>query len=121
MEFKDQYPIFCRNVYCGIEVGPGWEKLVSMFCSAVEQTLRQPFNDETPQLAQVKEKFGTLTIYIDNSNNEIEWLRRAICLASTHICEDCGNFNSTTNPVTRKGQWIKTYCEECHTGTSSKE
>ena len=63
----------------------------------------------TPEIAQVKEKFGTLRIYVDGSNDFLDGMVNAMELASGYICEDCGR------PGTRRsGGWILTQCDECH-------
>jgi hypothetical protein len=58
--------------------------------------------------AQVKEKFGSLRLYM---NNETPYISGAIAMAesmSGHICEVCGEPGQR-----RSGGWIRTLCDDC--------
>jgi hypothetical protein len=61
-----------------------------------------------PEITQVKEKWGTLRIYIAGGNDFTDGMIFALEQASAKICEDCGR------PGTQTDQgWIRTLCEEC--------
>lgn len=109
-----QYPIFCRDIYCYSGVGPGWEKLVDQLCKEVEPLAVLHNLAEAPQLAQYKEKYGYLTIYIDNCTEEIGLIRKRICHVADATCENCGHITTAEHPVTRKGHWIQNLCQKCH-------
>lgn len=64
---------------------------------------------EDIKLFQVKEKFGTLRVYL-TTGNEVTWnLCECAQWASASICEHCG----TTQEVTLGGSWLKTLCKGC--------
>lgn len=59
-----------------------------------------------PKVRQIKEKFGTLRVYLDitDSNiDEIVWFAETM---SETTCEECGNIGEL-----RRGSWLKTLCE----------
>ncbi len=63
----------------------------------------------TPRVAQIKEKFGALRIYINNTNEEIEKLVRKAESASAKTCEYCGKEGKQNG----SGYWLKTLCVSC--------
>jgi hypothetical protein len=77
----------------------------------VEQKQFRVLHREVPSqlvFTQIKEKFGTLTVY---SSGGDEYCQGAIDMAeglSSRICEDCGNPGKI-----RPGGWIRTLCESC--------
>lgn len=80
-------------------VGPGWYNLV------------QPIADKAKELnveiAQVKEKFGTLRIYTDTVNEELEELIREAEKLSEVTCESCGR----PGKLRTTHGWLKTTCD----------
>lgn len=60
------------------------------------------------EAVQVKEKYGTLRFYVNQSNDTINnWISFAETMSSV-TCEECGN------PGTQTGtSWIKTLCISC--------
>lgn len=61
------------------------------------------------EFGQVKEKFGRLTIYPDNSNEEFTGMIDMASAMSCRICEVCGK---PANLCVR-GHWYKTLCSDC--------
>ena len=58
-------------------------------------------------VCQVKEKFGTLRVYLGNTTDEMDELVRQAEYASATICEECGE------PGTLYGKgWLMTRCGE---------
>lgn len=90
-------------------VGEGWHPLLK----ELEQVLNTIDPDYT--LQQVKEKFGGLRYYTQNSAGVTEEARQAFNITiryaedrSTRICEVCGEEAETKS---YRG-WLKTFCEE---------
>lgn len=89
----------------GFECGDGWYTLIDALCSLLQWDI--DYNHQ-PQLEveQVKEKYGGLRFYVNQSTDRQEG---AIALAeslSYRICEVCG---APGKP--NKEGWIKTTCE----------
>jgi len=62
---------------------------------------------------QVKEKFGTLSVYSNYGNDEIFALIGEYEDKSAKICELCGKPGETLNSNEGKGYWLKTLCPDC--------
>lgn len=101
----------------GIECGSGWFGILEETCQKL-----QALSDESGvkiEFAQIKEKFGTLTIYLDvgetlNSpsviyNKAYDIVREAD-IKSARVCEKCGAPGNL-----RYGSWIMTLCDEHYT------
>lgn len=98
-------------------VGDGWQYLVATAAHATSTVL-------CCRLAQVKEKFGTLTIYVDHDFeckapvNDDGWcaayerlisLTDALRVSSQAVCEECGGLG-----FVRIGSWVRVACDRCH-------
>jgi hypothetical protein len=124
----EKYPeIFTRTneygehevVSYGIGVGDGWYNIIDSACINIQSHMEhhrakkhltpKEFEESIQtKAAQVKEKFGGLRFYVDNSD---EYVRGILAMAesmSTRVCENCGNPGKQ-----RKGGWIKTLCDSC--------
>ena len=67
-----------------------------------------PVEMDFPVVRQIKEKFGTLRVYLEGYDNVIsEVTNFAECMSIT-TCEECGNIGEL-----RKFKWIKTLCDPC--------
>lgn len=83
----------------GCACGDGWEPLIRRVCENLSPNA---------SFAQVKEKFGCLRIYLDNSTRADEDLCWEIEKESSKTCEECGKPGKQIS-----GSWIKTLCPEC--------
>ena len=124
----EKYPgIFTRTneygervvVGYGIEVGDGWYNIIDCLCASIQNHITHhrskkhltptEFEEQVQtKAAQVKEKFGGLRFYVDNSD---EYVMGAIQMAeamSVRTCEKCG---SPGKPI--QGGWMKTLCTPC--------
>ena len=84
-----------------VECGAGWEEL---YLPVIAEAQRQGV-----KVLQVKEKFGTLRIYLGASPDHDE-LWKAVTdaeMKSTHRCETCGAQGKARNI----GMWMKTFCD----------
>ena len=91
----------------GFECGNGWYKIMEELCEKVG-------NIPGFKFAQVKEKFGMLTVYYDgpNTKEDREIVRTAIGEAedkSIITCEICGELAKLKN----EGGWLSTQCKTC--------
>lgn len=86
----------------GIDCGDGWFLILDQMCTEL-QTLNQEL-----QFTQVKEKFGTLRVYLNNYSDEAEHIISKACDASEITCEACGDPGSINN-----GGWLSVRCSPC--------
>jgi hypothetical protein len=107
----------------GFSHGDGWFNIIDALCANIQhhtdwKRKQEPYAgmpeeefDEIhqPVAAQVKEKFGGLRFYCDNTD---DYTQGAIAMAesmSFRTCESCGT------PAKPSGNgWIKTLCSECN-------
>ena len=83
----------------GCACDDGWEPLIRKVCENLSPNAK---------LAQVKEKFGRLRIYISSGTEEDADLCWEVEKESAKICEICGKPGKQIS-----GSWIKTLCPKC--------
>jgi hypothetical protein len=89
----------------GCECGDGWFKILDNLCENLSK-----YPDVV--LAQVKEKFGTLRVYIDCSDENYNEVQKLIDTAETlsgETCEICGS----PAKLDSDSYWWTTICDEC--------
>lgn len=94
----------------GFDCGDGWFKILSK-CLVQLRALRECGLAPNLMLIQVKEKFGTLRVYVhgyDKHDITDAIISRAERLSGS-TCEDCGEHGKT-----RGGGWITTLCASCY-------
>ena len=94
-------------MYWGFMCGDGWFWLIDKLCECI-QTYVDNNKKPQPVVAQVKEKFGGLRYYVDNTDDTIEGMIWFAEHLSYSICEICGKKGKL---FTQKG-WLKTRCEK---------
>ena len=111
----------------GFSHGDGWFNIIDCLSATIADLMkrhpgkkhltREEF-EETVQVrvAQVKEKFGTLRFYVDNSNKEVSAAIQLAESMSSRTCESCG---SPGRP--RRGGWVKTRCDSCENKNKGEE
>lgn len=64
------------------------------------------------EIAEVKEKYGTLTVYAysETNDDEVQKILNKYEEKSKHICELCGEKGKMR---TMQGDWLKVLCEKC--------
>ena len=108
----------------GVETGPGWHPVIKKVLDKISQYNQDSPEDSRIFVDQVKEKFGTLRIYVtyDNVPKEtIEDIDAAISEAENEardICEFCG---AKENVGVRIKGWYTTMCESCAKKEVKKE
>jgi hypothetical protein len=92
----------------GFECGDGWFNIIWHLCSDLEPLVTELEREtgERFSVVQVKQKFGTLRIYVSRHADAIDERIEAAALETSHTCEVCG----------RPGRQHRTYgtvaCEE---------
>jgi hypothetical protein len=120
-KLRKDFPIFFakrtafgREFYTEISCGDGWEHLVRSVAQRVEEYNK---TSSTPiQAAQIKEKFGTLRLYVDEVPTELmDEVNKLVSdaeIRSQHYCEDCGS-QEDVQTCKPNGFWIRTVCGKC--------
>ena len=87
--------------YWGKETPQGWDKIVD--------PLIEKLNKAKLPIAQIKEKFAGLRVYLDqNTEQSDEWIRQAEEECS-YTCMVCGEEGKK-----RGGGWLVVLCDEHH-------
>lgn len=95
----------------GISTGDGWVLLLDGLCSKIQWRIKH-YNTISPVIfKQIKEKFGTLTIYYDGGDDIIAGMVEFAENMSCYICEKCGKMDNTI--LKNSKGWIKTACPVC--------
>lgn len=87
---------------CGFECPPGWLPIVLRALDRMRSV------GWTGQLAQVKEKFGGLRIYVDDHTDEVDAVIKAAEGECWVTCTECGKRGTQIDDG-----WIRTLCEGC--------
>lgn len=118
-------------------VGPGWKPILEALGARITSLSRkaigwdeengQPAYEQVvkPRIAQVKEKFGRLRVYVDfegpfspDAEERINDIDACVGMSesmSGFLCEECGKGGTETRSAAgSKYGWLKTYCKECH-------
>lgn len=98
---KDFPALFSRPMH--LEIGDGWYKVLRGLCVDL---MAQP---KPPKFTQIKEKFGTLRVYLDGYSFHSDRVVRVAEAASAVVCEWCGEPGEM-----RSGNWLITLCDSCH-------
>jgi len=85
----------------GCECGDGWYPLIDETCRRITEV------DPEAELMQVKEKYGSLRMYLDG-NDEAHDITYEAEAKSERICEVCG-----ADGRVRGGGWLKVLCDGC--------
>ena len=103
-KLKTPYELF------DIECGKGWEHLYQPVIDAVNKWNEEHKDVELPmEIIQIKEKYGTLRIYLNFYTDEIKDMIRKAEDESYYTCEICGKHIG--GPITTS--WIYSMCEDC--------
>jgi hypothetical protein len=96
-----------QNLMCfGCECGDGWYSLIDGACKELSAL------GEDCRFIQIKEKFGTLRLYLDSATDEAWNIVAKYENLSEHMCEVCGQDGEV-----RGGGWLRCLCEDCHAKT----
>ena len=107
--FEGVYKSPSENLMCfGCECGDGWYKLIDGACKELSEL------DEDIEFMQIKEKFGSLRLYIAMGTDKAWSITEKYETLSEHTCENCGQDGKV-----RVGGWIRCLCDECMEGKQS--
>lgn len=84
-------------------VGQGWSDLINIAYNALEHQ-----DYERVHITDVKEKYGTLRIYIHGADTDLYQFISDIEEASSKICEECGQQGKLRTTLS----WYKTLCDK---------
>jgi len=87
----------------GCECGDGWYAIIDKACAEISTA------DPRAKLTQVKEKYGTLRMYLVTASDDALDAADRAEEASASVCELCG----ARGYPSVKG-WIMTRCDKCH-------
>ena len=124
----------------GIECSDGWYKLIDMTCDIIQKHIdnenesfdrQERYIKNNPnklidpdclwlqvsqvEFLQIKEKFGTLTIYYKGGDDEIQGYINFAWNMSAKICEKCGSFDDSVEVSNKLSHpnWIQSLCSNC--------
>jgi len=107
--FKQRKLPMSQTCMCwGISCSRGWANIIDRICSILEIV-----NPEI-EFIQIKEKFGLLAIYADNTNENGRFLLECAESMSGNTCEICGEYGKI-----RDLPWILTLCDDCYSKNKS--
>ncbi len=101
--YEDLAAEFSLSPYCASGVGPGWVPLLR----ELFEGLRAEGHD-LGSISQIKEKFGTLRVYLSGISDEADELIAKAEAKSAVTCEECGE----PGTLRTKGWW-RTRCDGC--------
>lgn len=101
----------------GIECGSGWKELYTPIFEYIEKyNASKKEDEEEMRILQVKEKFGSLRVYVNFYTEELRKLIEEAEEKSYTTCEFCG----TTENIGHTVGWITTCCRDCVQDISNK-
>lgn len=122
-----KYPTLFTEIYgdprktCmawGVDCSDGWYSIIDALCSQLEPlcvaenkklTKKQLKEGYEYRLSQVKEKYGTLRVYMSFSTDKMEDLIDEAEILSAHVCEKCGDNGELRSRL----PWMLTLCNKC--------
>ena len=137
-DFAKRWPdLFQKSGDFEFSIGPGWYGIIDTLCGLMSQRVEQAkarlkyamenpdrklFKsipeleqevadalEELPEIAQVKEKFGTLRFYINGGTVETHNYIAFAEAMTAHVCEVCGSPGKS-----RHGNWVRVLCNQHH-------
>ena len=110
---KQEFPLTCSDIYCGVYVNAGWNKIVLKAIETLEWLCKE--TGYRCSVAQIKEKFGGLRLYVDceDPHNDYFWttvhaITNQAENTSLHICEICGKYAH----LDKSNYWLVTLCNQ---------
>ena len=108
IQLKRKFPALLDNIQ-RIDCGNGWYLLVETLCCAIQDHCTRL--GKKGMIRQIKEKLGSLRVYVDIQDEAIEAYKEIAERLSQLTCEECGSqieIGRTKTP-------IKTICRKCAT------
>ena len=107
--FQKEFPIlFGAGKFVSLWVGEGWFEILWTLCVSLENIGRARIAEghRPMRVVQIKEKYGTLRVYVEDGTDEAFDLIDSAETASETTCEACGK-PGNTHCI---GGWDKTLC-----------
>lgn len=101
-----------------IDTPEGWNSLILDLCDLIEFSLSEE-EQANFNIAQTKEKLGSLRFYCDNVNDVVEGLITMAIRMSTQICQICGSNDTVKTSRPRRLNRLATLCRSCRVGQES--
>ena len=95
------------DFYWGFDISDGWRQLIKEMCEQLSKI-------DTPEdygFYCIKQKYGFLTIYDINGNEETTKIVNSITSRAEGICELCGGTDGVKTGGS--GWWVTTECRIC--------
>lgn len=91
------------------ECGDGWFNIIEKAAQEINRA-GADWIEDPPRASQVKEKYGTLRIYMQSENDEMDKVIRKAEAESSKTCEVCGK----PGKLYEINYWARTRCPECY-------
>lgn len=102
-ELQTLFPKLVEQI--GFCHGDGWYNIISDLLLNIHNEVEK--KSLSVKICQIKEKFGTLRVYVDGSNEFIAGLIQMAESISGHTCEICGK----PGEIDINRNWYKTLCK----------
>jgi hypothetical protein len=108
-DLRKKYPF----LKCAIDCDIGWYKLLDNLFKEIDDWYTQYHWDQLPEfmVTDIKEKYGTLRVYVGSSHETIFDMIDRAEEESAHTCEECGEEGS----IRTLAGWYRTVCDKCYT------
>jgi hypothetical protein len=93
----------------GIECGDGWFQLLWNLFGEIEKKYKEKGRRVEIEISQIKEKYGTLNVYLWSDIPEIQHLVEKYETLSESVCEQCG----AKGRLREVRDWLSTLCDRC--------
>lgn len=95
----------------GLEIDDGWIKIIQPIIDYINNYNKDKSDENKIIICQIKEKFGELRFYVDNSTPEVDKMISEAEVKCMHTCELCGS-EEDVGLVISSG-WYTTMCKKC--------
>jgi hypothetical protein len=92
----------------GLQIPDGWFDLADQLSADIMAYVERT-GIPTPVVFQMKEKFGMLLVYLDESNDDLEQMIVQAVGRSKNLCEECGAEGILYE---RNRSWLHVFCEK---------
>lgn len=93
----------------GVECERGWYPLIQPVIDYIDKFNEGKSEEEKIHIMQIKEKYGTLRIYVSYGTEELFKMIDDAEEESAHVCEFCG----AKEDVGQTTGWVITLCHDC--------
>jgi len=112
--YADRNKPMTETAMCwGFQCGDGWFDIIWAASEKLEALIvKMPEKERhNCKASTVKEKFGKLVIYLDNSTEEMDHIISDVEILSEKVCETCGKPGMIVGHIYR--DWVYATCKDC--------